>query len=134
MIINKNLGKYLIQALDILKLTSEIKEHKIPHITRGSCGNRFSLLSVGYQSRGSIKYDISFARFLNECRDNLPDIDFDFPYNTRDAIFIKSCNVSGLEKLPESVIMYTIMKNQLSVKLLESWCKRIHCKRRYLQN
>ena len=89
MIINKNLGKYLIQALDILKLTLEIKEYKIPHITRGSCGSSLVCYLLGISHVDPIKYNISFARFLNECRDNLPDIDFDFPYNTRDAIFIK---------------------------------------------
>ena len=64
MIINKNLGKYLIQALDILKLTSEIKEYKIPHITRGSCGSSLVCYLLGISHVDPIKYDISFAEIF----------------------------------------------------------------------
>ena len=32
---------------------------------------------------------IKFCRFLNEYRDTLPDIDFDFPYHMRDEVFMK---------------------------------------------
>ena len=89
MIVEKNLAKYLIQSLDILKITDNIKEYNIPHITRGSCGSSLVCFLLGISHVDPIKYGISFARFLNECRDNLPDIDFDFPYNLRDEIFIE---------------------------------------------
>jgi DNA polymerase-3 subunit alpha len=36
-----------------------------------------------------VKYNIKFARFLNEYRNNLPDIDLDFPHNIRDEVFVK---------------------------------------------
>ena len=35
------------------------------------------------------KYNISFARFINQYRDTLPDIDFDFPHYLRDEVFLK---------------------------------------------
>ena len=89
MIVEKNLAKYLIQSLDILKITDNIKEYNIPHITRGSCGSSLVCFLLGISHVDPIKYGISFARFLNECRDNLPDIYFDFPYNLRDEIFIE---------------------------------------------
>lgn len=91
-IISKKLGKYLMQALDILHITDNINSNIIPHITRGSCGSSLVCYILGISHVDPVKYNISFARFLNECRDNLPDIDFDFPYNTRDAIFIELQN------------------------------------------
>ena len=32
---------------------------------------------------------MSFARFINEYRNTLPDIDFDFPHYLRDEVFLK---------------------------------------------
>ena len=80
----KKLGRYLLQAVDILEMTKNI-----PHITRGSCGSSLVCYLLGISHVDPIRYHISFARFLNECRDNLPDIDFDFPYDKRDQIFLK---------------------------------------------
>ena len=84
LLINKKLICYLFQALDILKITKNI-----PHITRGSCGSSLICYLMGISHVDPIKYDIKFARFLNEYRDTLPDIDFDFPYNLRDDVFLQ---------------------------------------------
>lgn len=81
---NKNLICYLVQAMDILKITSNL-----PHITRGSCGSSLVCYLLGISHVDPVKYDIKFARFLNEYRDNLPDIDLDFPHNVRDEVFLK---------------------------------------------
>ena len=84
LIISKNLGKYLLQACQILKMTNNI-----PHITRGSCGSSLVCYLLGISNIDPIKHKISFARFLNIYRNNLPDIDFDFPHYYRDEIFLK---------------------------------------------
>ena len=84
MLIDKNLVCYLFRALDILHITDNI-----PHITRGSCGSSLVCYLMGISHVDPIKYDIKFERFLNEYRDTLPDIDFDFPYNMRDDVFLK---------------------------------------------
>ena len=48
------------------------------------------MLFIGNKSYvDPIKYNISFARFINSYRDNLPDIDFDFPHYLRDEVFLK---------------------------------------------
>ena len=83
----KNLARYLYQAMDILDM---INTHtKIPHVTRGSCGSSLVCYLLGISHIDPIQYQISFARFLNHCRDKLPDVDFDFPYHLRDAIFLQ---------------------------------------------
>ena len=84
MISSKNLIGYIMRALEILKMTKHI-----PHVTRGSCGSSLVCYLVGISHVDPIKYNIKFSRFLNEYRDNLPDIDFDFPYNMRDEVFLK---------------------------------------------
>ena len=84
LIISKNLFKNMIRALDILKLTKNI-----PHVTRGSCGSSLVCYLLGISHVDPVKYNISFARFLNKYRNNLPDIDFDFPHYLRDEVFLK---------------------------------------------
>jgi superfamily II DNA or RNA helicase len=80
----KNLICYLIQAIDIMKLTKNI-----PHVTRGSCGSSLVCYLLGISHVDPVKYNIKFARFLNVYRNNLPDIDLDFPHNLRDEVFLK---------------------------------------------
>lgn len=80
----KNLFSYIVRALDVLEMTSNI-----PHVTRGSCGSSLVCYLLGISHVDPVKYNISFSRFLNEFRDNLPDIDFDFPYNIRKDVFMK---------------------------------------------
>ena len=74
----------MLQACQILKMTNNI-----PHITRGSCGSSLVCYLLGISNIDPIKHKISFARFLNIYRNNLPDIDFDFPHYYRDEIFLK---------------------------------------------
>ena len=42
---------------------------------------------MGISNVDPIEHDIKFERFLNEYRDNLPDIDIDFPNIKRDDVF-----------------------------------------------
>lgn len=84
MIDDKNLSRYILRAVEILKIVNYI-----PHVTRGSCGSSLVCYLLGISNVDPIKYNISFARFLNEYRENLPDIDFDFPHYMRDEVFLK---------------------------------------------
>lgn len=84
MIAEKDLIGYIMRALEILNMTTNI-----PHVTRGSCGSSLLCYLVGISHVDPVKHNIKFARFLNDYRDNLPDIDFDFPYNMRDEVFLK---------------------------------------------
>jgi superfamily II DNA or RNA helicase len=84
MIYSKGLSHYLHLAVQILEITAGI-----PHVTRGSCGSSLVCYLLGISNVDPVKYNISFARFLNEFRHTLPDIDFDFPYNMRDDVFLQ---------------------------------------------
>ncbi len=82
--VEKNLLKYLNFAIEILNITSDI-----PHVTRGSCGSSLVCYYLGISHVDPVKYNIKFERFLNIYRNNLPDIDFDFPHVCRDEIFFR---------------------------------------------
>lgn len=80
----KDLMGYLGRALDILAIT-----RNIPHVTRGSCGSSLVCYMLGISHVDPVRWNISFARFLNEFRSTLPDIDFDFPHILRDEVFLQ---------------------------------------------
>jgi hypothetical protein len=84
MIYSKNLIPYLIQVIHILNITK-----KLPHVTRGSCGSSLVCYLLGISHIDPVKHNIKFARFLTNYRNNLPDIDLDFPHNLRDEVFLK---------------------------------------------
>ena len=84
MILSKKLFGNIVCALDILELTKDI-----PHITRGSCGSSLVCYLLGISHVDPIENNICFSRFLNNYRNNLPDIDFDFPHYLRDEVFLK---------------------------------------------
>ena len=84
LIIRKKLVSHLLQVIEILELTSDI-----PHIIRGSSGSCLICYGLGISPFDPIKENVSFARFLNETRDSLPDVDMDFPYNRREEVFTR---------------------------------------------
>ena len=81
---SKNLIPYMLYAIDILEITDNLI-----HVTRGSCGSSLICYLLGISHIDPIIYNIKFSRFLNEFRNNLPDIDFDFPDTMRDEVFYK---------------------------------------------
>ena len=81
---SKNVIPYLFRALEILNLAGDI-----PHVTRGSCGSSLICYLLNISHVDPVEHNICFERFLNKYRKSLPDIDFDFPYNKRDDIFLK---------------------------------------------
>lgn len=74
-------AKVFLQVLDILRLADGI-----PHIIRGSSGSSLVCYLLGITNVDPIKENISLARFMNWYRQDIPDIDIDFPYNRRDEI------------------------------------------------
>jgi len=81
-IIKKQFYNYILQVYELLDLVKDI-----PHIIRGSAGSSLICYCLGITNIDPVEDNVSFARFLNETRDSMPDIDFDFPYNKRDEVF-----------------------------------------------
>lgn len=81
-IIKKKFYEYILQVVELLDLVKDI-----PHIIRGSAGSSLVCYCLGITNIDPVADSVSFARFLNEARDTMPDIDFDFPHKQRDKVF-----------------------------------------------
>lgn len=68
-------AKHFLRVVEILHLTQDI-----PHITRGSAGSSLICWLLGISSVDPIQEHIPLSRFMNPKRDDLPDIDLDFPH------------------------------------------------------
>jgi DNA polymerase III alpha subunit len=66
---------YFHQICDILDLSQDI-----PHMTRGSAGSSLLCYLLGITDIDPIQWQIPLARFMNPLRDDLPDVDIDFPH------------------------------------------------------
>ena len=72
---------YFCQIRDILDLTQDI-----PHMTRGSAGSSLVCYLMGITDVNPIEWDIPVARFLNPKRDDLPDVDIDYPHYRQEEV------------------------------------------------
>lgn len=72
------------QVYTILQLANRLK---IPHIIRGSAGSSLVCFLMGITEIDPILYKLELARFMNEGRQDLPDIDIDVPYNRREELY-----------------------------------------------
>lgn len=66
---------YFLQICEVLDLTRDI-----PHMTRGSAGSSIVCYALGITDVDPVAHNIPVARFLNPNRDDLPDVDIDFPH------------------------------------------------------
>lgn len=73
--------------LQVQKIVSILREKHIPHIIRGSAGSSLVCFLLGITQIDPIRYNLQLARFMNESRKDLPDIDIDVPYNRREELF-----------------------------------------------
>jgi DNA polymerase III alpha subunit len=68
-------ARHFLRVREILDLTKDI-----PHITRGSAGSSLICYLMAISDIDPVKERILLARFINPKRDDLPDIDLDFPH------------------------------------------------------
>ena len=103
-IVDKN--KYILRLCEEFRLIEEFGFHEvflqvceilylsknIPHIIRGSAGSCLLCYLLGITDIDPIKEKITLSRFMHELRDDIPDIDIDFPAHLRDEIYKKIFN------------------------------------------
>ena len=80
-IANLNFAKHFLRVREILDLTRDI-----PHITRGSAGSSLLCWLMGISDVDPIAERIPLSRFMNPKRDDLPDIDLDFPHWQQETV------------------------------------------------
>lgn len=74
-------AKHFLRVVEILDLTKDI-----PHITRGSAGSSLLCWLLGISDVDPIRERIPLSRFMNPKRDDLPDIDLDFPHWQQETV------------------------------------------------
>ena len=74
-------AKHFLRVRQILDLTRDI-----PHITRGSAGSSLVCWLMGISDVDPIRERIPLSRFMNPKRDDLPDIDLDFPHWQQETV------------------------------------------------
>lgn len=79
----KGFFKTFFQVIDILKIIDQ----DIPTVIRGSAGSSLICYLLGITSVDPVKFKISLSRFMHEKRQDLPDIDIDFPSHLRESIY-----------------------------------------------
>jgi len=79
----KGFFKVFFQVIDILKII----DPNTPTVIRGSAGSSLVCYLLGITSVDPVKFKISLSRFMHEKRDDLPDIDIDFPAHLRESIY-----------------------------------------------
>lgn len=84
LIIEKGFSEVFIQVKEILSMTTNL-----PHIIRGSAGCSLVCYLMKITHMDPIKLNISLTRFMHEKREDLPDIDMDFPAHRRNEIYEK---------------------------------------------
>ena len=75
LILDHRFVKHFVRVYEILELTRDI-----PHVTRGSAGCSLVCYLMGISDVDPVVENIPLARFINPKRDDLPDIDLDFPH------------------------------------------------------
>lgn len=79
----KGFFKVFFQVIDILKII----DPNVPTVIRGSAGSSLVCYLLGITSVDPVKFKISLSRFMHEKRDDIPDIDIDFPSHLREKIY-----------------------------------------------
>ncbi len=74
-------ARHFLRVREILDLTQDI-----PHITRGSAGSSLICWLMGISDVDPVKEQVPLARFMNPKRDDLPDIDLDFPHYQQETV------------------------------------------------
>ncbi len=100
--------KRLFEELDLIRakgfvdyflVVADIVRRRPIHCGRGSGAASLVSYLLGITHVDPIRHDLVFSRFLNPERKDLPDIDVDFPWDERDALFEEIIGHYGSERL-----------------------------------
>lgn len=79
----KNYASYFLTVYDFVR---EAKDREILCQGRGSAANSVVCYCLGITSVNPAKFNVLFARFMSDARDEPPDIDVDFEHERREEI------------------------------------------------
>ncbi len=79
----KNYASYFLTVYDLVRFA---REHSILCQGRGSAANSVVCYCLGITSVDPSKFNLLFARFMSDARDEPPDIDVDFEHERREEV------------------------------------------------
>ena len=128
--------KFTRVFLQVQKIVCILREKNIPHIIRGSAGSSLVCFLLGITQIDPIRYNLQLARFMNETRTDLPDIDIDVPYNRREELFSviskmwpkKVAHISNYVTYGEKVAIREVAKEFITDSKQLSAIRRKHFK------
>ncbi len=85
--------------VDYFLVVADIVHRRSIHCGRGSGAASLVSFLLGITHVDPIRHNLLFSRFLNPERKDLPDIDVDFPWDERDALFDEIRDHYGSERL-----------------------------------
>ncbi|GHO49438.1 DNA polymerase III subunit alpha [Ktedonospora formicarum] len=111
-IIQKGFVPYFLVVADYVKWA---REHGIRCLARGSAAGSVVAYTLGITNVDPLRYQLLFERFLNPERDDMPDIDMDFPDDRREEVIRYLGEKYGHECVAQMVTFNTMAAKQ-SVK------------------
>ncbi|GCE47910.1 DNA polymerase-3 subunit alpha [Thermosporothrix hazakensis] len=112
LIVQKGFVPYFLVVWDYVNYA---RSHGIRCSARGSAAGSLLAYVLGITNVDPLRYQLLFERFLNPERDDMPDIDMDFPDDRRDQVIAYVSNKYGPECVAQMVTFNTMAAKQ-SVK------------------
>jgi DNA polymerase-3 subunit alpha len=109
---DKGFASYFLIQQDI---TSFARAHGITCLARGSAAGSLMAYCLGITNVDPLRYNLLFERFMNPERNDMPDIDMDYPDDRREEVINYTMHRYGLDKTAQMVTFMTMGAKQ-SVK------------------
>ncbi|GER87866.1 DNA-directed DNA polymerase [Dictyobacter vulcani] len=104
-IIQKGFVPYFLVVADYVGWA---RDHGIRCLARGSAAGSVVAYSLGITNVDPLRYQLLFERFLNPERDDMPDIDMDFPDDRREEVINYLANKYGHECVAQMATFMTM--------------------------
>jgi DNA polymerase III subunit alpha len=104
-IIQKGFVAYFLVVADYVGWA---REHGIRCLARGSAAGSVVAYSLSITNVDPLRYHLLFERFLNPERDDMPDIDMDFPDDRREEVISYLANKYGHECVAQMATFMTM--------------------------
>ena len=108
-IIQKGFTRYFLVVADYVKWA---RNQGIRCLARGSAAGSLVAYSLGITNVDPLHYQLLFERFLNPERDDMPDIDMDFPDDRREEVIGYLANKYGHECVAQMATFMTMAAKQ----------------------
>ncbi len=108
----KGFASYFLIQQDV---TNYARAHGITCLARGSAAGSLIAYCLGITNVDPLRYNLLFERFMNPERNDMPDIDMDYPDDRREEVISYTMQRYGLDKTAQMVTFNTMAAKQ-SVK------------------